>query len=178
MECLKSFFCLACEGEKGWWEGKGVSGGKEGLVPSSRTSGMTIFQTNFSTSCQKYYCIFFVLMVSLLHEPISKEKLLSLFQSGNHEGRFEPLSLSLQKKVDLAMMVFSWENARQLSSSFSKILVTSATLEGNRVIGKVRKTQHQNPEFCHTQGEIFKKPAKKYICIRQGMKLRTPSILW
>jgi len=30
-----------------------------------------------------------------------------------------------------------------------------------RVIGKVRKTQHQNPEFGHTQGEIKKKPAKK-----------------
>jgi hypothetical protein len=26
--------------------------------------------------------------------------------------------------------------------------------------------QHQNPEFSHTQGEIFKKPAKKYISIQ------------
>jgi hypothetical protein len=35
-----------------------------------------------------------------------------------------------------------------------------------RVIPKVRKTQHQNPEFGHTQDEIQKKkPAKK-------MKLR------
>jgi hypothetical protein len=39
------------------------------------------------------------------------------------------------------------------------------------------KTQHQNPEFGHTQGEILKKPAKKYISIQQGMKLRKPSIL-
>jgi len=38
----------------------------------------------------------------------------------------------------------------------------------NRVIPNVRKTQHQNPEFGHTQGEIFKKPAKKYGGI-QGM---------
>ncbi len=30
-----------------------------------------------------------------------------------------------------------------------------------RVMYKVRKTQHQNPEFGHTQGEIQKKPAKK-----------------
>jgi hypothetical protein len=30
-----------------------------------------------------------------------------------------------------------------------------------RVIRKVRKTQHQNPEFGHTQGEIQNKPAKK-----------------
>jgi hypothetical protein len=30
-----------------------------------------------------------------------------------------------------------------------------------RVIPKVRKTQHQNPEFGHTQGEINPKPAKK-----------------
>jgi hypothetical protein len=47
----------------------------------------------------------------------------------------------------------------------------------NRVIHKVRKTQHQNPEFGHTQGELQKKPAKKYISSRRGMKLRKPSIL-
>jgi hypothetical protein len=41
-----------------------------------------------------------------------------------------------------------------------------------RVISKVRKTQHQNPEFGHTQGEIQQKPAKKYISIQQGMKLK------
>jgi hypothetical protein len=41
---------------------------------------------------------------------------------------------------------------------------------------KVRKTQHQNPEFGHTQGEIQKKPAKKYISIERGMKLRKQSI--
>jgi hypothetical protein len=35
----------------------------------------------------------------------------------------------------------------------------------------------QNPEFGHTQGEIQKKPAKKYISIRGGMKLRKPSSL-
>jgi len=35
----------------------------------------------------------------------------------------------------------------------------------------------QNHEFDHTQGEIQKKPAKKYISIQQGMKLRKPSIL-
>jgi hypothetical protein len=45
---------------------------------------------------------------------------------------------------------------------------------GIRVIGKVRKRQHQNPEFGHTQGEIIKKPAQKYISIQQGMKLRKP----
>jgi len=48
----------------------------------------------------------------------------------------------------------------------------------NRVICKVIKTQHQNPEFGHTLGEIRKKkPAKKYISIQSGMKLRNPSIL-
>jgi hypothetical protein len=45
----------------------------------------------------------------------------------------------------------------------------------SRVIRKVRKTQYQNPEFGHTQGEIKKKPAKKYINIQQGMQLRKPS---
>jgi len=38
-----------------------------------------------------------------------------------------------------------------------------------RVIRKVRKTEHQNPEFGHTQGEIFFfKPAKKYISNWKG----------
>jgi hypothetical protein len=46
-----------------------------------------------------------------------------------------------------------------------------------KVIHKVRKTQQQNPEFGHTQGEIKKKPAKKNISIQLGMKLRKPSIL-
>jgi hypothetical protein len=45
-----------------------------------------------------------------------------------------------------------------------------------RVIPKVRK-QHQNPEFGSTQDEIQKKPAKKYISIQRGMKLRKASIL-
>jgi hypothetical protein len=30
----------------------------------------------------------------------------------------------------------------------------------NRVVSKLRKTQHQNPQFGRTQGEIKKKPAK------------------
>jgi hypothetical protein len=42
----------------------------------------------------------------------------------------------------------------------------------NRDIRKVRKRQHLYPEFGHTQGEILKKPAKKYISIQQGVKLR------
>jgi hypothetical protein len=37
-----------------------------------------------------------------------------------------------------------------------------------RVIRKVRQTQHQNREFGHSQGEIKKKPAKKYISIQWG----------
>jgi hypothetical protein len=46
----------------------------------------------------------------------------------------------------------------------------------SRVIRKVRKTQHQNPEFGHTQGKIQKTPAKKYISIQRGMKLRKKTI--
>jgi hypothetical protein len=38
----------------------------------------------------------------------------------------------------------------------------------NRDIRKVMKTQHEYPEFGHTQGEIKKKPAKKYISIQGG----------
>jgi hypothetical protein len=52
----------------------------------------------------------------------------------------------------------------------------------NRVIRKVRKTQHQNPEFGHTQGEIQKKNLQKStLAFQQGgglvLKLRKPSIL-
>ncbi len=38
----------------------------------------------------------------------------------------------------------------------------------NRDIRKVRKRQHQYPEFGHTMGDIQKKPAKKYITIQGG----------
>jgi len=39
----------------------------------------------------------------------------------------------------------------------------------NRVIPKVRKTQHQNPEFGHTQGEIQKKNLQKStLAFQQG----------
>jgi hypothetical protein len=37
----------------------------------------------------------------------------------------------------------------------------------NRVISKVRKTQHQNPEFGHTRGEIQNKHAKMYIRVNR-----------
>ncbi len=41
-----------------------------------------------------------------------------------------------------------------------------------RDIHKVRQTQHQNPEFAHTQGEIRKKNLqKKYISIQVGWNL-------
>jgi hypothetical protein len=46
-----------------------------------------------------------------------------------------------------------------------------------RDICKVRKRQHQYPEFGHTQGEIKKKTAKNYISIQGRVKLRKPSIL-
>jgi hypothetical protein len=51
------------------------------------------------------------------------------------------------------------------------------SIPNSRVIRKVRKTQHQNPEFGHIQGGIQKKPAKKYISIQWGMKLRKSLIL-
>jgi hypothetical protein len=39
-------------------------------------------------------------------------------------------------------------------------------LQLTRDVHKVRKRQHQYPKFGHTQGEIKKKPAKKYISIQ------------
>jgi hypothetical protein len=44
-----------------------------------------------------------------------------------------------------------------------------------RDIHKVRKRQGEYVEFGHTQGEIKKKPAKKYITIQEGVKLKKPS---
>jgi hypothetical protein len=38
----------------------------------------------------------------------------------------------------------------------------------NRVIPKVRKTQHQNPEFSHTQDEIQKKNLRKSTLAFKG----------
>jgi hypothetical protein len=39
----------------------------------------------------------------------------------------------------------------------------------DRVTSKIRRTQHQNIEFGHTIGEIFKKPAKKtHISVQRG----------
>jgi hypothetical protein len=38
----------------------------------------------------------------------------------------------------------------------------------NRVIGKVRKTQHQNPEFGHTPGDIKKNLQKSTIAFYEG----------
>jgi hypothetical protein len=35
-----------------------------------------------------------------------------------------------------------------------------------RVIRKARKTQHQNPELGHAQGEILKKPAKSTLAFK------------
>jgi hypothetical protein len=35
-----------------------------------------------------------------------------------------------------------------------------------RVIGDVRQTQHQNPEFGHKQGEIPKKPEKSTLTFK------------
>ncbi len=72
-----------------------------------------------------------------------------------------------------ALTLVPWQKLK--TPKFSGLLLD---IINNRVICKVRKTQHQNPEFGHTQGEIQKKkPAKKYISIQQGMKLKKPSIL-
>jgi hypothetical protein len=53
------------------------------------------------------------------------------------------------------------------STGFCKF-ATILKIVPNRDICKVQKRQHQYPEFGHTQGEIKKLPAKKYIGI-QGL---------
>ncbi len=65
------------------------------------------------------------------------------------------------------------------------MLICLRNVKDNRVIRKVRKTQHQNPEFGHPEPWVWslhrvgfkKKGAKKCISIQGGMKLRKPSIL-
>ncbi len=47
-----------------------------------------------------------------------------------------------------------------------------------RVNGKEWKTQHQIPEFGPKHDEIKKKPAKKYISLQEGVKLRTAPFFW
>jgi hypothetical protein len=59
-----------------------------------------------------------------------------------------------------------WGPSFLQSSDFRSLLffwfVIYCLLDGNRVIRKVRKTQHQkNPEFDHTQDEIIKKNRRK-----------------
>jgi hypothetical protein len=41
----------------------------------------------------------------------------------------------------------------------------------NKVIRKVRKTQHRNPLFGHIGDEISKNRKKKYTGLERGMKL-------
>ncbi len=66
----------------------------------------------------------------------------------------------------------------ETSVQFGGTLQIGLMLGYIRVIREVRKTQQQNPEFGHTQGEILKKTLqKKTISIQWGMKLRKLSIL-
>ncbi len=69
-------------------------------------------------------------------------------------------------------------------SSTMLIATNCASFQFSEDIRKVRKRQHQYPEFGHTQGEIKKKPAKMYVSIQKlrvvklkGVELRKPSIL-
>jgi hypothetical protein len=55
--------------------------------------------------------------------------------------------------------------------------------EHGGVFRKVRTTRYQYPEFGPKPGEIFKKPAKKYISLQLGVKLRNaplfvPNWVW
>jgi len=88
----------------------------------------------------------------------------------------EALSLSLSLSSEKGG--FSNDGRMQDNSHllFLKFWSEVQLLKVNRVIRKVRKTQHQNPEFCHTQGEI-KKTCKKVHLHSLGMKLRKPLIL-
>jgi len=55
-----------------------------------------------------------------------------------------------------ALTLVPWQKLK--TPKFSGLFLN---IINNRVICKGRKTQHQNPEFGHTQGEIQKKTCKK-----------------
>ncbi len=75
------------------------------------------------------------------------------------------------------MMKLQYMHPRLYSLNPPSLMLNSMR-KYNTVICKVRKTQHQNPEFGHIQGEIKKKSAKKYISIQVGgVKLINPSNL-
>jgi hypothetical protein len=55
---------------------------------------------------------------------------------------------------------------RKKKSKFDIFQGKKVKLAYIRVFCKVRNTQHQNSEFGHTEGEMKRKPAKKYISIQ------------
>jgi hypothetical protein len=79
--------------------------------------------------------------------------------------------LPQQKKSEPVLDCRLYTKEKKMMKSFgnSSAVATGfvlGTLIRNKAICEVRQTQHQNPEFGHTQGEIQKTPAKKYISIQ------------
>lgn len=65
-------------------------------------------------------------------------------------------SIRNQETCQKLTLLSDWKQEKQIFEHLTTIY--------NRVIGKVRKAQHENPEnpeFGHTQREIQNKPAKK-----------------
>ncbi len=91
-------------------------------------------------------------------------------------GRWNFFNENIEYLAEWAVLLFD-ENVEYMLTMGGAYFLWNWRWWHNRVIRKVRKTQHQNPEFGHTQDEIKKKPEKKYISIQGGMKLRNPSIL-
>jgi hypothetical protein len=74
------------------------------------------------------------------------------------------LSFIKQKQDTCNMKLFHLTNSHPYTSKEYN--------EHIRVFRKVRTTQHQYPEFGPKPAEILKKPAKQYISLQQGVKLR------
>jgi hypothetical protein len=65
----------------------------------------------------------------------------------------------------------SKRNIQRKTIDRNRYIFQKAKTQDNRVIHKVRKIQHQNPEFGHTQGEILKKNLQKStLAFNGGMK--------
>jgi len=99
--------------------------------------------------------------VRVVHSYLTHYEFKDLF----HEILPPCANIKLQNKF----LAYCFQCNNHFNMHLAQSLIACKTCScNNRDIHKVRQTQHQNPEFDHTQGEIEKKPAKKYIRIQGG----------
>ncbi len=114
------------------------------------------------TSFMYYLCLGFLLFCQNLIDP------------KHHDGRKrEEVRRKIRQKGSAiiypqnifhnCLLIFHVLHRKSLKQKWVNLLVWTELQFANRDIRKVRKRQGEYPEFGHTQGEIQKKLAKKYI---------------